>query len=237
MTCAVEEAVILAGGLGTRLQPVVAGVPKPLAPVARRPFLAHLLDKLERAGLRRVVLATGHGSGLIEAAFGQRHGGLAIDYSTETAPLGTGGALWNALARCRGERVFAVNGDTYFDLDYAAMSAAPACDVLVAVRPVAERARYGSVRLEGTRIAAFQEKGARGGGLVSSGVYLLRRDLARRVPRTPPFSFERDILERALDRLSIHAFSWEAAFIDIGTPEDFARAQELLPAWTGGRGP
>jgi D-glycero-alpha-D-manno-heptose 1-phosphate guanylyltransferase len=131
--------------------------------------------------------------------------------------------------------VFAVNGDTYFDLDYAAMSAAPACDVLVAARSVADRGRYGSVRLEGQRIAAFQEKGAPGAGLVSAGVYLLRGDLARRLPRAAPFSLERDVLERELDRLSIHAFVSEAAFIDIGTPQDFARAQEVLPAWTGGR--
>jgi D-glycero-alpha-D-manno-heptose 1-phosphate guanylyltransferase len=231
MTCAVEEAVILAGGFGTRLRPAVGDVPKPLAPVAGRPFLAYLLEKLERAGLRRVILATGYGSPLIAAAFGNRHGGLDIVYNSETVPLGTGGALWQALPRCEGKRAFVLNGDTYFDLDLAAMGRAPACDVLVAVRPVADRARYGSVRLEGRRIVAFEEKGASGPGIVNAGIYLTRRDLAARLPRVAPFSFEHDVLERELRLLSIEAFRSEAAFIDIGTPEDFTRAQELLPIW------
>lgn len=231
MTGCVEEAIVLAGGLGTRLRPVVRDVPKPLAPVAGRPFLAYLLKKLRRVGLGRVILATGYGGEQIEAAFGRACEGLVLAYSREAVPLGTGGALWQALARCRGDRVFVLNGDTYFDLDLAAMREAPACDVLVAVRPVAERARFGSVRLEGRRIAAFEEKGTAGPGLVNAGTYLVRRDLAGRLPRPAPFSFERDVLERGLERLSIEAYPSDAPFIDIGTPEDFARAQELLPAW------
>jgi D-glycero-alpha-D-manno-heptose 1-phosphate guanylyltransferase len=231
MTCSVEEAVVLAGGLGTRLRPVVQDTPKPLAPIAGRPFLAYLLKKLRRAGLRRVVLATGHGSAQIETAFDREYEGLAIAYSCESVPLGTGGALWRALARCQGSRVFVLNGDTYFDVDLAAMTKAPACDVLVAVRPVVERAPYGSVRVEGRRIAGFEEKGRIGPGLVNAGTYLVRRDLAERLPRPAPFSFERDVLESQVGRLSIEAYPSDSAFIDIGTPEDFARAQDMLPVW------
>jgi D-glycero-alpha-D-manno-heptose 1-phosphate guanylyltransferase len=232
MTWSVEEAVVLAGGLGTRLRPVVHDVPKPLAPVGGRPFLAYVLKKLRREGLRRVIMATGYGSSRVEAAFGNEHEGLEIVYSREAVPLGTGGALWQALAHCEGTKVFVLNGDTYFDLDLVAMSGAPACDVLVAVRPVADRTRYGSVRLEGRRITAFGEKGTTGAGLVNAGTYLVRRDLASRLPRPAPFSFERDILELELERLAVEAYASEAAFVDIGTPEDFSRAQDILPTWT-----
>jgi D-glycero-alpha-D-manno-heptose 1-phosphate guanylyltransferase len=228
----IEEAVLLAGGFGTRLRAVVSDVPKCLAPIAGRPFLSYQLDVLQRAGLRRVVLATGYKSEMIEAAIGTRHGQLDIGYSHETTPLGTGGALWQALSQCRGERAFVLNGDTYVTPDFTAMAGAPPCDVLVAVVSVPDCARYGSVKLDGRRVVAFEEKGRSGPGLINSGAYLARRDLITRLPRTGAFSLEHDVLETELHHLAIEAFVSDAPLIDIGTPEDFTRAQTLLPSWS-----
>ncbi|MGE0718267.1 MAG: sugar phosphate nucleotidyltransferase [Alphaproteobacteria bacterium] len=226
-----DEAIVLAGGLGTRLAPVLPGRPKALAPVAGRPFLHWLLDRLAREGIGRVVLATGHLAGAIRDAVGDRHAGMAVEHAPEDRPLGTGGALWAALARCRGPRVFAMNGDTWSGTALAPMAAAaPAADIVMAVRPVADRARYGSVVLAGDRVVGLEEKGRTGPGLVSTGLYLLRRDLPGRCPVAAPFSLEREIIARP-HGLDIRAWHDEAAFIDIGTPEDLARAQAALPSW------
>ncbi len=235
-----REAIILVGGLGTRLRPVVRDLPKPLAPVAGRPFLAWLLDRLAAAGLTRVVLATGQLGHLVEAAIGPRHGGLEVLYAPEEQPLGTGGALLAALPRTTGERVFALNGDTWLEADLGALAAhAPAADLVFAARPVADRSRYGSVALEGGRMVGLHGKGETGPGLINAGLYLLRRGLlgglrtARSLP--PAFSFEREVLERP-GSLDIRAVPVDGRFIDIGTPEDFAAAQTLLPAWCGSSG-
>lgn len=226
------EAIVLAGGFGTRLRSVVSDVPKPLAPVAGRPFLAWLLDGLERGGLRRVVLATGYLGEMVEAAVGPRHGALEIAYVREEAPLGTGGSLWAAMSATTGDRVFALNGDTWQAADYAAMAReAPEADLVFAVRPVEDRARYGSVVLENGRLAGMLEKGEHGPGLVNSGIYLIRRSLLGKRPIDGAFSFEKEILERP-QGLDIRGFEVDGRFIDIGTPEDFSRAQTALPEWS-----
>lgn len=227
-----REAIVLAGGFGTRLRSVVSDVPKPLAPVAGRPFLAWLLDALERGGLRRVVLATGYLGEMVEAAIGPRHGALEIAYVREAAPLGTGGSLWAAMAATTGKRVFALNGDTWQAADYAAMAeAAPKADLVFAVRPVEDRARYGSVVLEEGRLVGLREKGEHGPGLVNSGIYLIRREILSKRPIPGAFSFEKEILEKP-QGLDIRGFEVDGRFIDIGTPEDFSRAQTALPEWS-----
>jgi D-glycero-alpha-D-manno-heptose 1-phosphate guanylyltransferase len=191
-----EEAIVLAGGFGTRLRAVVRDVPKPLAPIAGRPFLAWLLESLARSGLRRAVLATGHLAEQVEQAFGTRFAGLDIAYSREDTPLGTGGATWQALRLTRGERVLVLNGDTWFGIDHQVLAAAaPAADVAMALRPVPDRARYGSVELADGRVTRFLEKGATGPGLINAGVYVLRRDLVARLPRDGGFALEREVLE------------------------------------------
>lgn len=227
-----REAIILAGGFGTRLRSVVSDVPKPLAPVAGRPFLAWLLDALERGGLRRVVLATGYLGEMVEAAVGPRHGALQVAYVREAAPLGTGGSLWAAMAATSGDRVFALNGDTWQAVDYAAMAgAAPEADLVFAVRPVEDRARYGSVVLEDGRLVGLREKGEHGPGLVNSGIYLIRREILSKRPIAGAFSFEKEVLEKP-QGLDIRGFEVDGRFIDIGTPEDFSRAQTALPEWS-----
>jgi D-glycero-alpha-D-manno-heptose 1-phosphate guanylyltransferase len=232
LPCA-AEAVVLAGGLGTRLRPVVSDVPKPLAPIAGRPFLHWLLDGLARQGIARVVLATGYMAGSIRDAVGATHAGIEVLHAPEPAPLGTGGAIWAALGHCAGERVFVLNGDTWLGAALAPITAeAPRADIVMAVRPVADRSRYGSVRVEGGRVVGMTPKGLTGPGLVNAGLYLMRRDLPARRPIAGAFSFENEVLAAPGD-LDIRAHRSDAPFIDIGTPEDFTLAQAVVPEWAG----
>lgn len=229
-----NEAIVLAGGLGTRLRPVVADRPKVLAPVAGRPFLHWLLQGLARQGILRTVLATGYMAEAVRESVGEAFAGLAVAYSHETTPLGTGGAIYAALAHCSGARVAVLNGDSWLGLDLAGLAAAaPGADLVVAARPVADRARYGSLRTAAGRLLGMAEKGVGGPGLINAGLYRLGRDLPARRPQPPAFSFETAVLADPAG-LDARVYVTEAPFIDIGTPEDYARAQELIPRWAGG---
>ena len=226
-----QEAIVLAGGFGTRLRAVVSDVPKPLAPVAGRPFLLWLLDGLARQNITRVILATGYMGDLIRDRLGDTHAGMSLVHVREETPLGTGGAIFGALSHAVSERVYVLNGDTWLGVALAPLAAeAPAADLVLAVRPVADRARYGSVVVDGNRVLGLEEKGPSGPGLVNAGVYLVRRDLPARRPMASAFSLEAEILSKP-GSLNIRAFRTEAPFLDIGTPEDFARAQTLIPEW------
>lgn len=234
-----DEAIILAGGFGTRLRGVVDDVPKPLAPVAGRPFLAWMLDALAAQGLRRVVLATGYRGDQIEATLGSTWRGMALAYSREPAPLGTGGALALALSAIEGDTLFALNGDTWLDLDYAAFaSAAEYADVAlgVALARVPDVARYGAVRTDGARITGFEEKGGAGAGYINAGVYWLRREVLAGFKSGSAFSFEREVLEPTVSGALVAGFTTTDGFIDIGVPEDYRRAQAQFAAMpTGAR--
>ena len=229
----ITDAIVLAGGFGTRLRAVVRDVPKPLAPVAGRPFLAWLIDALAAGGLRRVVLATGYRGDLIEREMGAEQAGVAIACVREAEPLGTGGAIRDALPHTEGDRVLVLNGDTYARVDYAAMAAATAgAGAAMAVHHVPDRSRYGAVMVEDGWVRGFAEKQADAApGRINCGVYILRRDLAG-LRRPGAFSFETELLQTMpLKNDVLAAFDVPGPFIDIGTPDDFARAQTLLPAW------
>lgn len=231
----VDEAIILAGGFGTRLRGVVDDVPKPLAVVAGRPFLAWLLDALATQGVRRVVLATGYRGEQIEAACGTSWRGMALAYSREPQPLGTGGAIALALTHVAGDACFVLNGDTWLQLDYQRFDAsarASGARLAVALAAVPDVARYGAVRVTDARIEGFIEKGPSGAGLVNAGVYRVERSLLAGFPAGTAFSFERDVLVPAVAREAVAAFVATQGFIDIGVPEDYRRAQSLFP--TGG---
>lgn len=226
------DTVVLAGGFGTRLRAVVADVPKPMAPVAGRPFLELLLAALARQGVRRVVLSVGYKAELIEGHFGPRFGPVELVYEVESKPLGTGGALRRSLARCRSESALVVNGDTYLDFDLAALQAAWARapgPTIVGVE-VADTLRYGRLRIEQGRVREFCEKGMAGPGVINSGHYLLPTSLLAGCALADPFSFEADFLVPNIERLQVGAFVASGAFIDIGVPEDYRRAQTELAA-------
>lgn len=225
------EAVILAGGLGTRLRAVVADRPKVLAPVAGQPFLHWLLRGLARQGVTRAVLATGYMADAVREAVGESFAGVAIACSHETTPLGTGGAIYAALAHCAEDRVFVLNGDSWLGLDLVRFAAiAATADLVLAARTVPDRARYGSVRADGDRLLGLDATGATGPGLINAGLYRLRRDLPALCPMPEAFSFEADVL-RDTTGLDARVHETAAPFIDIGTPEDFALAQSVIPGW------
>lgn len=227
-----REAIVLAGGLGLRLRDAVPDLPKILAPVAGRPFVSYVLELLEASGFCRAVLAVGYRRDIVMATLGDRFGGLAIDYAIEETPLGTGGAVWQASARLDGPQFFVMNGDTFIDAPFAAMERAletPGTDIAMAVCPVAEAGRFGLVETEASRVRGFREKASGASGLVSAGACLMRRDLPARFPIAGAFSLEIDLFQRHLPSLGIEAVVADGTFLDIGVPEDYARAEALLP--------
>lgn len=227
----IYEAVILAGGLGTRLQSVLRDVPKPLAPVAGRPFLTWLLDELAVQGIRHVVLATGHLGDQIETLLGSNWRGMSLGYSREQQPLGTGGAIALAAERVEGDAFFVLNGDTALQMDYADFDRAVASSgarLGVALAQVPDAARYGAVRLNGDRLAGFAEKKSVGAGLINAGVYRIQRSLLADYLRAGNFSFEHEVLVPAVMREPVIGYTRTRGFIDIGVPEDFHRAQSMF---------
>jgi D-glycero-alpha-D-manno-heptose 1-phosphate guanylyltransferase len=225
------EAIVLAGGLGTRLRSVVPDLPKPMAPVAGRPFLSLLLDRLSDAGFTRAVLATGYRHDSIRAHFGERYRGLALRYSVEDHPLGTGGAMRLASDQVSQYPVFVLNGDTFLELDYQAMLAShrrAQARLSVAVCRVPDLSRYGALEIEAGRIHGFLEKGRSGPGVINAGVYLLDAEIMLSIPVGAPVSFEQQLLVPRVGELRPNAFFADGLFIDIGIPEDFARAQQLF---------
>jgi NDP-sugar pyrophosphorylase family protein len=227
-------ALILAGGLGTRLRSVVADLPKVLARVHGKPFLARILDQLADAGIRRVVLCTGYRGELIEAEFGQCYRGLALEYSRESQPRGTGGALALALPKARSPTVLALNGDSYCDADLGAfgrwhLTTGFAGSLLLT--EVADTSRYGRVDVtpEG-RILDFREKSAtKGRGTINGGIYLLSADLLAGIEPDSTVSLERDLLPGWV-AAGLGGYVSRGAFLDIGTPESFRDAERFFPA-------
>lgn len=225
------QAVILVGGLGTRLRPVISNLPKAMAPVRGRPFLEYLLDNLRAQGVRDIVLAVGHLGDAIISYFGHSWGGLPLSYSIETEPLGTGGALKKAMLRMADVHTVVMNGDTWLELDLWSMLATherSGADITVAVHDVADVARYGAVVIENDRIIGFQEKGMTGTGLINAGVYLLRPGLFEKRMLPEAFSFEGDFLVRYVSELKLTAFRTSGGFIDIGVPEDYWFAEQII---------
>ena len=228
------QAIVLAGGLGTRLRARVKDLPKAMAPIAGRPFLAYLLERLERAGCSTVVLATGYLSESIESHFGAAWGALQLRYSREPAPLGTGGAVVRALSGLPAGPTLVLNGDTWLDVDLAAFDAWAAQrpgDGAVVLREVADVSRFGAVRLQGERIVSFGEKAASGPGLINAGIYRLALQTFSRFPLPEVFSLEADFFQKHLAALNLSGHVCQGDFIDIGVPEEFDRAQQLIPAW------
>ncbi|MBB6252920.1 nucleotidyltransferase family protein [Nitrospirillum iridis] len=227
-----REAVILAGGLGTRLRAVVSDLPKSLAEVAGRPFLTWQLEQLADQGFSRIVLAVGYMHDKVTAMYGDSFAGMAIRYAVEETALGTGGAIWQAARLVEGDTFFALNGDTYFDLPAAAMEDAladPATDMAMAVCHVADCGRYGLVDIAGGRLAGFREKAPGRPGAVNAGAYLFRRALLDRWSLPDRFSIETDFLQPRLAELAVAAVPVRGDFIDIGIPEDYAYSQTRIP--------
>jgi D-glycero-alpha-D-manno-heptose 1-phosphate guanylyltransferase len=223
------EAIVLAGGFGTRLRSAVSDTPKPMAPVAGRPFLELLLCSLKSKGVARVILSIGYMSDAITSYFDKHPIGVDLVYEIESTPLGTGGAIAAALRRAIRDRVFVFNGDTYIDLDLRAIDAMWPGDhtPIVVARAVPDTERFGRRELIDGRVSRFLGSGTKGAGVINAGCYLIPKSIFQDSKLPPMFSFEQDYLGRR-PPMSLRAFLSAGQFIDIGTPEDFRRAQRDL---------
>jgi D-glycero-alpha-D-manno-heptose 1-phosphate guanylyltransferase len=226
-----DEAIVLVGGLGTRLRPLVSDMPKPLAPVAGRPFLAWLLDRLGDQGMRRVVLAAGYLAEKVRQTFGDEWHGLRIAYSIEDEPLGTGGAIAQALEIRSGDAMHVLNGDTFLAYRPQALETATRASgraIGMALAYVPDVARYGAVVLDKGCVAAFLEKGEHGPGHINAGSYFLDADAIARFPASGAFSFEQTVLAERVAAGDVFGFIQTDGFIDIGVPDDYLKAQTFI---------
>ena len=228
------RAIVLAGGLGTRLAQVTRDIPKPMAPVGSRPFLEYLLDDLVDQGVEQTVLAVSYRWEVIREHFGSVYRGMDLNYSVEKIPLGTGGAIQQALATLADHEVVVLNGDTRFRVDLAEMekshrnSGAP---LTIALKRVTDSGRFGRVEVSADGVVtSFLEKSTAGPGWINGGVYILNSSLFKDFPMPERFSFELDLVELNIDQIQPQAYQSDAYFIDMGIPEDYQRAQHEIGA-------
>lgn len=224
------EAIILAGGFGTRLREVVADLPKPMAPIVGRPFLGILLQSLAHKGFKRVVLSLGYKANIIIDHFGKQFAGLDLAYVVEDTPLGTGGAVRLGLSECLDNHAFIFNGDTFLDLESGELELLwqQYKHPIIVAREVEDTARYGRLLVVDGQVTGFTEKGVSGKGLINAGCYVLGVRQLDAWPLHTPFSLEADYFAHQVSVESVRAFETHGTFIDIGVPEDFFRAQSLL---------
>lgn len=227
-----NEAIVLVGGRGTRLQSVVADRPKVLATVCGKPFLAYLLDQVAAAGIKHTILCTGYRGEQIQAAFGKMYAGMALAYSQETDLLGTGGGLRLAFPLIASETFIAMNGDSFCELDLKDLWVwhhARQANATLVLTPKSEAARYGHVSLsaDGT-IRGFEEKGnTAGAGWVNAGVYVFDSEMVRAIPPGRAVSLEYEVFPSWVGR-RLYGYQSRGRFLDIGTPESYAQADALF---------
>lgn len=226
----VREALVLCGGQGTRLRAALPALPKVLAPIAGRPFIAYQLRALARLGIRRVVLATGYLADAVREALGDAQEGMELIHSREETPLDTGGALRLALPSLDSEAVLVLNGDSYLDSDLSPLVApladAPPC--LMATASLADTTRFGRLLFgEDGAVTAFTEKGLSGPGHINAGVYRFTRQTLEALPANRPVSLEREVFPGLIGR-GLRAIPLIGAFLDIGTPQSYAAAEAFF---------
>ena len=223
---------ILAGGLGTRLRSVLPERPKVLAPVRGRPFLTYLLDQLAAEEVRQVVFCIGYMAAAVEETLGDRYQTIRLAYSREVEPLGTGGALRQALPFFPSDPVLVMNGDSFVDVDlagYVHWFLRKDLEVSLVLARVSDTGRFGRVMIdEEEKIQGFEEKGAhQGPGWINAGVYLLRKEIIHSIPAGKSFSLERELFPGLLGG-RLHGYRSEGRFIDIGTPQSYAAAEAFF---------
>ena len=231
------EAILLCGGLGTRLRSVVSDRPKPMADIAGKPFLHYLVKMLSESGVRHLIFALGYMGEQIEAYFqsGEEYG-LSISYSYEDSPLGTGGAIRNALSKVSGENVLVLNADTYFRTDYESLLREQLKNkvaMTIASRKIEDISRYGAIlKDESGRILRWNEKmssdqvEALRPGEINGGIYVMQKSLIEKIPEGKQ-SLENDCIPAWLeDGLYLQAVPSDGYFMDIGIPEDYAQFKE-----------
>lgn len=228
----IKSAIILAGGFGTRLKSVVSDLPKPMAPVNGKPFLDYQFSYLNHYGVQQLIISTGHLGEKIKDYYGNSFKDMKLFYSHEETPMGTGGGIRLAMEACEGKNVLVLNGDSFFDVNlnlFYNQHNSFHSDCSLALREVNNASRYGTLKLGDMGvIKAFREKtGEEKPGIINGGVYIIKRELfLNKTEANVPFSIEKDFYEKKINELNMFGFTHNGYFIDIGIPEDYARAQD-----------
>ncbi|HEC1787904.1 nucleotidyltransferase family protein [Campylobacter lari] len=213
------QAIVLAGGLGTRLKSVVQDLPKPMAPINGKPFLAFVLEYLKKQGITEVILSVSYKYELIQECFKDEFDGMKIHYNIEKELLGTGGAIKDALKFIQNQ-AYVLNGDTFFDIDLKKLVLNDS-KICIALKQMQNFDRYGTVNIDDQGIVtSFEEKVFKKRGLINGGIYLLKKDIFDEFDLEKKFSFE-EFLQVNYKILKIQAQIFDDYFIDIGIPEDY----------------
>ncbi|TLD88621.1 nucleotidyltransferase family protein [Helicobacter sp. MIT 05-5294] len=222
------QAIVLCGGLGTRLREITKGIPKPMALINSKPFLEYILKYLKSQGITSVVLGVSYRYEMICEYFGDNFLDLEILYSIEKEPLGTGGAIRESLKLARESLVYVLNGDTYFDINLKSLELEKESKICLGLKKMQDFDRYGCVEIDKQGfIEAFKEKEFRKEGLINGGIYLTGKDLFDGFTLEEKFSFE-SFLQSHFVGLKASGKVFEDYFIDIGIPQDYLRAQEEM---------
>ncbi len=227
-----KEAIILAGGLGTRLRTIVSDLPKCMAPINGNPFLYFVIEYLLNQGVDKFIFSLGYKSEIIIAYLNTKYPMLQVQYSVEKEPLGTGGAIKLACSLASEKNILILNGDTLFKIDIENIDALhniSSADCTVYLKPMLNFNRYGVVKLNNDNsIASFKEKQFYKSGFINGGVYTL--NVASFLQEQLPviFSFEKDYLETHFNKRKMYGIVQDNYFIDIGIPEDYEKAQKEL---------
>lgn len=234
MNRVMPDTILLAGGLGTRLRAAVPDLPKCMAPVAGVPFLDYIIRYLHHEGIGRMIFSLGYRHEVISNHLQIHFPEIAKEFSVEETPLGTGGGVLHALPHVHSDLVIVMNGDTFFHLDIRAFMNfhnEKNADITIALKPMTNFNRYGSVVVnQNMQITAFKEKQDVAEGFINGGVYIIRRAWLNGLDLPKKCSFEKDILENQVGEGGLFGFISDSFFIDIGIPEDYARAQHEVPA-------
>lgn len=226
------EVVILAGGFGRRLRTVLDNIPKPMAPVRNKPFLEYILIWLSRYNIRKAVLSVGYKYESIVSYFGNEFNKISLEYAIESEPLGTGGGILNALDKISDENFLIVNGDTFFPVDLNALLASHLLmnsNITVALKEMSNFDRYGAVDIDNeNNIIQFHEKKYQKEGLINGGIYLLKKSFICELNLPFQFSFEKEVLEKHSKENKIKGMIFREGFLDIGIPEDYQKAAQIL---------
>jgi len=224
MDIKIREAIVLAGGLGTRLRSEIGEFPKPLAPINDEPFLTHVFKYLQKNGINKVVLSVGYKWELIEAKYGNQWEDISITYAVEKDRLGTGGAIRLGMKYIDSDDFYVLNGDTLFDVNLLTLESfhfKHEAQCSLALKELKNVDRYGCVEVQDSKIASFQEKEFRKETTINGGVYCINKSISNEFPNEAVFSFESDYLEKDTQGKAIYGCLFDEYFIDIGIPEDY----------------
>ena len=228
----IKEAIILAGGLGTRLRSVVADLPKCMAPVAGKPFLHYVIQYLQKEGVDKFIFSVGYKYKAIEEFIQEQYPALDAEFSVEEEPLGTGGAIKLSCGKATEKNVLVLNGDTMFSVRLDKLShfhSKHNADCTLSLKPMNNFDRYGVVELNKDHsIALFKEKQFYEIGLINGGIYALNAENFLQEETPDKFSFEKDYLEKYFQQRKMYGLVQDEYFIDIGIPEDYNRANKEL---------